>query len=335
MSAFTGLPQIVLLIIPVPFFLLLLVIGSYHLTPLLCLLPNIHLVPLLHRLSTVIPSPNRNLPREFFNLPPRPTSPSTGILSQEDVRVLSVRGKVALVLTAYAILSLTCGWAFLASGGAFWPLAAMASTGVLSAVAILSVFTISRPSSSGWLVGKGGVTHDTVFPRILPISLVPVVLAATVSAAGADVGPKAILGIASLLVVVTLGCSIAGLRKARSPRAGIRLGSADAEEADESGTVEESWLSSFCKSNRSLVLHNLNHSTPFRGALLLVCLLCHALIQDAQEWLQASNHHLQRYAHFVAFQPDQHARYSSIMELGLHRFPPERYHPPTIALPYT
>jgi len=247
-SDFTGLPQIVLLAVPVPFILLLLLIALYHLTPLLSLLPNIHLLPLLNRLSTIIPSPKRNLPREFFNLPPRPSSTDGAAASIEDLRVLSVRGKVVLVLTAYAALSLVCGWAFLATGAETWSLGAIASTGVLSAAATLSVFAIHQPSSAGKLIKGGGVTHATVFPRIFPISLIPVILATALSAAGSEVAPKAVLGLTSLLVVTIIGCSLTGLYNTHyAPRAGIRLGSPDAENIDQSGTVEESWLSSFCE----------------------------------------------------------------------------------------
>ena len=224
MLDFVGLPQIVLLTVPVPVALLLLLVALYHLTPLLALLPNIHLIPLLHHLSTIIPSPKRNLPREFFNLPPRPTA--------SDLPVLSIRGKVVLTVTLYSGLGLVCGWAFLASHAKTWYLCAIASTSVLSAVATLSVFTVAQSSRL-----LRGVTHSTTFPRILPLSLPPIVLSTGLAAAG----PIAVLIVASLLLAVTIACSFAGLR---APRRRIRLMTASAN--PDQSVVGESWLSSFC-----------------------------------------------------------------------------------------
>lgn len=69
--------QAVLFALPVPSALLLLLLGLYHLTPLLELLPNLKLTSsLVVKLSTIIPHPRKNLPREFFNLPPRPEDAS-------------------------------------------------------------------------------------------------------------------------------------------------------------------------------------------------------------------------------------------------------------------
>lgn len=239
------LPQIVLLTVPVPFIILLLLISLYHLTPLLSLLPNIHLVPLLQNLSTIIPRPKRNLPREFFNLPPRPSSPSTQA-TLDDLRVLSVRGKVVLLLSAHAVLNLACGWGFLASGEG-WALAGIASTGLPSAVAALAVFSVYRPGWGKWMKG-GGITHETVFTRIAPVSMVPVLLTTVIAAAAGDVAPKIILGISTLLVsIIVIASMVGGYRTYIRPQGPIRLASPDTESINDSREISD-WLTEPCTS---------------------------------------------------------------------------------------
>lgn len=242
------LPQIVLDTVPIPSIILLLVVGLYHITPLLTLLPNVHLSPLLHSLSTLIPTPRRNLPRAFFDLPPRSAMPSKVAL--EGLSVLSIRDKVILLLSGQSIVGLSCGWAYLAYGSG-WPLVAVASTGTLSAIASLSVFSLYRPPSgdSGWLMRGGGITHATIFGRILPLSLVAPVVATASSAAGSPAAPYVVLGISSGLVVVCIVSSmVVGYRLYVTPKKGaLRLDSSEAQVRDAPGTIEDSWLTEPCK----------------------------------------------------------------------------------------
>ncbi|KIR68727.1 hypothetical protein I314_01151 [Cryptococcus bacillisporus CA1873] len=105
-----------LVLLPIPSALILFSLLLYHLTPLLALVSNLP-VP-LHKLSTIIPHPKRarNLPREFFNLPPRSGSPhhadSTVTLGEIGAR-LGVRGKLMLLLICKGAISLMVGWAAL------------------------------------------------------------------------------------------------------------------------------------------------------------------------------------------------------------------------------
>ncbi|KIR75482.1 hypothetical protein I310_00174 [Cryptococcus deuterogattii CA1014] len=102
-----------LVLLPILSALILFSLLLYHLTPLLALVSNLP-VP-LHKLSTIIPHPKRarNLPREFFNLPPRPGSPnhadSTLSLGEIGAR-LGVRGKLMLLLICEGAISLVAGW---------------------------------------------------------------------------------------------------------------------------------------------------------------------------------------------------------------------------------
>ncbi|ADV22034.1 hypothetical protein I305_03892 [Cryptococcus gattii E566] len=97
-----------LVLLPIPSALILFSLLLYHLTPLLALVSNLP-VP-LHKLSTIIPHPKRarNLPREFFNLPPRPGSPNHAD-STIGAR-LGVRGKLMLLLICQGAISLMAGW---------------------------------------------------------------------------------------------------------------------------------------------------------------------------------------------------------------------------------
>jgi hypothetical protein len=248
------LPRIVLCTVPIPSLILLVLIGLYHLMPLLTLLPNVHLSPLLEFLSTLIPMPKRNLPRAFFNLPPRPGSPSARA-ALEGLTVLSIRGKVLLVLVGHSIVGLSCGWAFLA-GGKGWSLVGVASTGTLSAIAWLSVFSVfrPRPGKLDRLMRGGGVTHSTVFTRVFPLSLIAPIVMACVAAAGSPTAQVAILAVSSALVAVCVSCSlVGGYRLYVKPKKGaLRLASPGAGEQDLSGAIEESWLTEPCETRMDL-----------------------------------------------------------------------------------
>ena len=245
------LPQLALLTVPIPSILLLALLTLYHLTPLLSLLPNLHLMPLLHRLSTIIPHPRkRNLPREFFNLPPRAGPPS----EIEDVYVIGIRGKVMLLLLAQATLSLGCGWAYLATSpvpkgmndglGAWWQslLAALAVTPLPATVFALTLYS------------RGGITHHSILRRILPLSTVLVVAASGVTAGVASRSSFILLAITSLFTACILLASAGGLtsKLQGSPiRGQIRLSASPELQSPERIKVMtdgESWLTSPCES---------------------------------------------------------------------------------------
>ena len=193
------IPFPVLLTIPVPFLILLALLTCYHLTPLLTLLP--HLTPLLRKLADLIPHPGRprNLPREFFNLPPRPEADASSINDNPRAgTVLGVRGKLMLLLLGQTTVSLGCGWAFLmlqdrgyTAGTAI--LLALSVLPLFSTVSVLGLFMASPYQATRYyfvdsslrrmLLKGGGITHDTLNSRVLPISLVPVVLGSIISAA--------------------------------------------------------------------------------------------------------------------------------------------------------
>ncbi|WVQ97472.1 hypothetical protein IAU59_004586 [Kwoniella sp. CBS 9459] len=240
-------PSIVSTILPVPSLILLFTLTLYHLTPLLTFLPN--LTPSLHKLSTIIPHPKkaRNLPREFFNLPPRPNSPSHSHASttkfDQSVRGrLGVRGGLMLILISQALVSLACGWAgFGALSGqdegqtASWGLIAASLSILPSTIACLSIFTISaRPAMydrhastttsnlRNYLLRGGGITHRTLFPRILPLSLLSSTIAIVPSAFLKASGSYVILAYTSLCVATVVGCAGLGMwRMFHSPREGL------------------------------------------------------------------------------------------------------------------
>ena len=254
------LPSIVLITLPIPFVLLLILLTLYHLTPLLTLLPNLHLVPLLHRLSTVIPHPRkRNLPREFFNLPPRPGTPAI-----DDVYLIGIRGKVILLLLINAALSLGFGWGFLLSqntglggvegestvddsvGRLEWCILAMSATPLPSTLFALSSFAASAH----------GITHETIFRKITPISLVPTFVVVILVASLPSHTTVILLNSSSLLVFSNVALACGGLirKLKRQYRGHIRLASPESTCATEKGLKElrimkdsDSWLTSPCK----------------------------------------------------------------------------------------
>jgi hypothetical protein len=196
-----AIPFPVLLTVPIPATILLVLLTCYHLTPLLSLLP--HLTPFLRRLANLIPHPGRarNLPREFFNLPPRPEDDASSINSLKVGSVLGVRGKLMLLLLAQSTVSIACGWAFLMINDGY-----TAGTAILLALSIIPlpslVVTLALFVALQHQIGQrhysvdsnirravfrgGGITHDTLYPRILPFSLFPVIVA-TVTCASVPV----------------------------------------------------------------------------------------------------------------------------------------------------
>lgn len=225
------IPFPILLTIPIPFLILLALFTCYHLTPLLTLLP--HLTPSLRKLADLIPHPGRprNLPREFFNLSSRPEDDTSSIHGPRAGSILGVRGKLMLLLLGHTTVSISCGWAFLmvqdegyTAGTAC--LLAVSILPLFSTVSILGLFMAFPHQTTRYysvdsnlrraLLKGGGVTHDTLYPRVMPISLVPVVLGCIISAATPTHANFVILGVAGVLTGSTL--IAAGLSRLRARR---------------------------------------------------------------------------------------------------------------------
>ncbi|KAK6904167.1 hypothetical protein I203_107683 [Kwoniella mangroviensis CBS 8507] len=245
------IPSILLSTLPIPSLILLLLITLYHLTPLLNMLPN--LTPSLQKLSSIIPHPkkSRNLPREFFNLPPRPGSPSSHKSNDEDTSIrgrLGVRGSLMIILLVEALLSLATGWYYLSTTNTTTTIATeggvpignpglIATSLVLfpSTLAFLSLFTIlSKPSfhhrhtpASASKIRKvifrnGGVTHSTLLPRILPLSILSSTITIIISLVIPTYGRYVILGYTSLCLMIVLGSGMIGMwRMITKPREGL------------------------------------------------------------------------------------------------------------------
>jgi hypothetical protein len=261
-----GLPSIVLVTLPIPSLLLLTLVTLYHLTPLLAYLPNIHLIPSLQRLSTVIPRPKRarNLPREFFNLPPRPNSPSGRGSEYDDIYILSVRGKIILLLAIQCFISLSVGWAFLTQREeGHWWMVAISSTLVPSTIMALCTFHLADRSTTRFgrfIFDAGGIDHSTIFARILPASLAMTGFVTVICAAAPSIGDAVIMAFLSLVLFGTLIMSVFGARRAyqAKQRGGIRLyGSEErvgeeANPADPTDFNQDSWVTSPCEFVSSL-----------------------------------------------------------------------------------
>lgn len=121
------LPPLLAYLLPICSTLLLVLTLAYHLFPLLHLIPT--KPPSLSRLLSIIPHPKRhkNLPREFFNLPPRDRAADDkrgsssswgskrgrGVWSAERVAaILGIRGKIVLLTGSAGLISLVLGWTF-------------------------------------------------------------------------------------------------------------------------------------------------------------------------------------------------------------------------------
>jgi hypothetical protein len=222
-----AIPLPVLATIPIPAAILLLLLACYHLTPLLQLIP--HLTPRLSKLANLIPHPGRrNLPREFFNLPPRPED------GNDETRLsaascLGVRGKLMLFLILQTGVSLAAGWGYLFDQGTGWGSGAMLALSIIplpASIFTLAIFTAftyqsnQQDYSGGSMFGSkvlagGGVTHDTLYPRILPFSLVPITVVTIISAVLPSSAHLVVLGASSFLVGSLLVMSLVGRYRAR------------------------------------------------------------------------------------------------------------------------
>jgi len=231
-----AIPLPVLVTLPIPFAILLVLLACYHLTPLLQLIP--HLTPRLSKLANLIPHPGRrNLPREFFNLPPRPED------GEDETQLsvagcLGVRGKLMLFLILQTGLSLGAGWGYLMldQGVASGTMLALSIIPLPASILTLAIFTAFASQSSqrdysgvstfkGRVLAGGGVTHDTLYPRILPFSLIPTAIVTIISAVIPAPADLAVLGSSAILVGSLLVMSLVGRYRARQQlrKGAIRL----------------------------------------------------------------------------------------------------------------
>lgn len=124
-----------------------------------------------------------------------------------------------LLLLGQATVSIICGWAFLMIDGDFTAgtatLLALSVLPLQSMVATLAIFSTfqhhgaqrrySVDSSIRLAVlREGGITHDTLYPRILPLSLSPVILGTTISATIPRSAGWILFGLSCALMCVTL-----------------------------------------------------------------------------------------------------------------------------------
>jgi hypothetical protein len=270
-----AIPLPVLTTLPIPCVILLLLLTCYHLTPLLQLIP--HLTPRLSKLANLIPHPRRprNLPREFFNLPPRPEDAEDDGLSAASA--LGVRGKLMLFLIFQTTLSVATGWSHLmldqAQTNGRLAAALLASSIIplpasILTLAIFSAFTYQssqRYYSNGAvlriILAGGGVTHDTLYPRILPLSLIPTILVTIISVTLPSCAHLVILGSSACMVGSLLAMSLVGKYRSRQQQmtGAIRLrSSSPGLVSGEGSAVQElrekdmdDWVSSPGKSSQN------------------------------------------------------------------------------------
>ncbi|KAE8538956.1 hypothetical protein D1P53_005325 [Cryptococcus gattii VGV] len=232
-----------LVLLPIPSALILFSLLLYHLTPLLALVSNLP-VP-LHKLSTIIPHPKRarNLPREFFNLPPRPGSPnhadSTLILGEIGAR-LGVRGKLMLLLICQGAISLMAGWAAVNlrvedSDKRVWAAVALSMMLLPGTCAWLAIFVmLSRPAHYDrqaksrlsnvrrTIFGAGGISHSTLYHRILPLSSATTCVGTILAGVLGDSARYVVLVWTATYIAILVGCGVMGLwQMACTPRKGM------------------------------------------------------------------------------------------------------------------
>lgn len=230
-----------LVLLPIPSALILFSLLLYHLTPLLALVSNLP-VP-LHKLSTIIPHPKRarNLPREFFNLPPRPGSPNHAD-STIGAR-LGVRGKLMLLLICQGAISLMAGWPTLIlrvedSDKRVWAAVAISMMLLPGTCAWLAIFVmLSRPAHYDrqaksrlsdvrrTIFGAGGISHSTLYRRILPLSSATTCVGVILAGVLGDSARYVILVWTATYIAILVGCGVMALwQMACTPRKGmIRL----------------------------------------------------------------------------------------------------------------
>jgi hypothetical protein len=210
-----AIPLPVLATIPIPAAILLLLLACYHLTPLLQLIP--HLTPRLSKLANLIPHPGRR-----------------NLDGNDETRLsaascLGVRGKLMLFLILQTGVSLAAGWGYLFDQGTGWGSGAMLALSIIplpASIFTLAIFTAftyqsnQQDYSGGSMFGSkvlagGGVTHDTLYPRILPFSLVPITVVTIISAVLPSSAHLVVLGASSFLVGSLLVMSLVGRYRAR------------------------------------------------------------------------------------------------------------------------
>ena len=247
------LPPSVILALPALFLVTLLLLALYHTLPLIHVLPRPG--PLIARLATIVPRPRlplsrkQHLPREFFNLPPRPDTPSRDVDAAEAEErltvgaVLGVRGKVVMLLVAQGAVALICGWMVLAAelrvgttavnalmGLAVLMLPSTVLTMALFATATRSVHDPPR-TGLGKVLGYGGITHETILPRIAPVSTIIAVIGMVGGLIAGSIAGTVITAIAIAFASLSFALAFgARVRRRQVKRSGaIRLASGSPE----------------------------------------------------------------------------------------------------------
>jgi hypothetical protein len=243
------LPSAVTLALPALFLVTLLLLALYHTLPLIHVLPRPG--PLIARLATIIPRPRlplsrkQHLPREFFDLPPRPDTPRKD--GEEDETedkltvgaVLGLRGKVVMLLVSQGAVALFCGWMVLAAELQVGKLPGNALLGVSvlilpSTVLTMAIFAATTRSvhdgprtGLGKLLGYGGITHETILPRIAPLSTALAVIGMIAAIASGSAGGTVITAIGIAFTSISFAVAYtARIRQSTHQRRGaIRLAS--------------------------------------------------------------------------------------------------------------
>ncbi|KAL1408478.1 hypothetical protein Q8F55_005290 [Vanrija albida] len=251
----------------------------YQLWPLLSLIPSLNLPALL------IPAAQRNLPREFFGLPPRREAKPSAFSK------LGLRGAISLTLAAHAAVALVGGWVYLVAGAGRTVALAVALTPIPACITLLAGYSLAlgvgarrnggeedegaeaqkdtNKRFGGWLLAGGGVTHATVFPRIFPLAFVPTALTATLAGTMPSHARQILLGTTSVLAAASIGLTAVGVYRARrQSRPPIFLASRpDSPMADTSDDAirrmmeGSSWLTSFSHNDTMPSAFDLSPST--------------------------------------------------------------------------
>jgi hypothetical protein len=153
--------------------------------------------------------------------------------------VLGIRGKVVMLLAAQGAVALICGWMVLAAELRIGGIAGNALTGVAvltlpSTVLTMAAFaamtrSVHDPPRAGLgkIVGHGGITHDTILPRIAPISTVLAGAGMIASIASGSIAGTVMIAIGMTFASLSLAVGItARMRRVQQKRSGaIRLAS--------------------------------------------------------------------------------------------------------------
>jgi hypothetical protein len=170
-----------------------------------------------------------------------------------------------LLLAGQGLVSLILGWVFLVGKVGWWG-CAISTTILPSAILTLAVFSTFTPKPAyqaryetsrlrGIVLAGGGITHATIYRRILPFSLVLPILTCIISAAVSRHATTVVLAMNSVITFGILGFSGLGVYKSFITKKGgaIRLRQEspyvyEKTEGDVQAMKDNaSWVSSPCK----------------------------------------------------------------------------------------